>query len=262
MGDRSLPRVRRAEDRFVGVLSVGSVILLWEIVARARLVNPLFTSSPSQVAGAAFEMFADGSIYEHLWVSSLEFAAGYGLAVAIGVPLGVMAGWSRRVAAALEPLTSAFYATPRIALFPLLLIWFGIGLGSKIAVVFLGAVLPVLVNAAAGVASADANLVRVARAFGATEREVLMTVALPASVPTLLAGMRLGVSQALVGIVVGEMSGASQGIGFIIVQAGARFQTDRLMAGVALIAAAGIGLNAALSRAERRFERWRTDANR
>jgi NitT/TauT family transport system permease protein len=252
-----LPRDTAAPTWVLGLVSIVTSLCLWELLAGTGAVNPLFTSSPTRVAQAAVEMFADGSIYEHLWTSGLEFTAGYLLAAAIGIPAGVLTGWYPRLGALMEPLTSAFYATPRIALFPLLLIWFGIGMASKVAVVFLGAVFPVMVNAMTGVRTVDADLVRVARSFGATDRQVLLTVALPSSVPMLLAGLRLGVSQALVGIVVGEMYGASQGIGFLIAQAGARFQTDRLMAGIVLIAAAGIVLTELLRRVERRVEAWR-----
>ena len=175
----------------------------------------------------------------------------------IGVPLGILMGWYRRLDAVLDPFVSALYATPRIALLPLMMIWFGIGIASKIAIVFLGAVFPILVNTITGVRTIEADFIKVARSFGCNDRQLFLTVALPSSVPMLLAGLRLGLGHALIGIVVGEMYGATNGLGFLIAIAGARFQTDRVMVGIILIAGAGVLLTALLRAIERRFERWR-----
>lgn len=258
---RTAPRRRsfwqRHENVLLGSLSMLAFLALWEAVVRAGLVNPLFTSSPSRIVAAAFEMFADGSIYGHLWVSAKEFFSGFALAIVIGVPLGILMGWYSRVNAVLEPFVSALYATPRIALLPLVVIWFGIGLASKVAIVFLGAIFPILVNTITGVRTIDADFIKVARSFGASDRQMFATVALPSSVPMLLTGLRLGLGHALVGIVVGEMYGATQGLGYLIAVAGARFQTDKVMVGIILIAGLGVALTELLRAIERRFERWR-----
>ena len=241
----------------LGSLSMLAFLALWEIVVRAGLINPLFTSSPSRIVTTAIAMFADGSIYVHLRVSATEFALGFSMAVMIGVPLGILMGWYSRLNAVLEPFVSALYATPRIALLPLVMIWFGIGIASKVAIVFLGAVFPILVNTITGVRTIDADFIKVGRSFGATDRQMFLTVALPSSVPMLLTGLRLGLGHALVGIVVGEMYGATQGLGYLIATAGARFQTDRVMVGILLIAGLGVALTELLRHIERRFERWR-----
>jgi NitT/TauT family transport system permease protein len=248
---------RRHEHVLIGTVSVLAFLVLWEAVAQFGLVNPLFTSSPSRIAAAGYELFASGTIYGDLAASGLEFFAGYGLAILIGVPLGVLMGWYSRVDAALDPFVSALYATPRIALLPLVLIWFGIGLMSKIAIVFLGAVFPILVNTITGVRTVDADFIKVARSFGSSDRQLFLKVALPSSVPLLLAGLRLGLGHGLIGIVVGEMFGATQGLGYLISVAGARFQTDKVMVGIIIIAAAGLAMTWILRRIERRFERWR-----
>jgi NitT/TauT family transport system permease protein len=232
-------------------------LLFWEAAVALNWVNPLFTSSPSRIALAGYEMFADGSIYEHIEVSAHEFFTGYGLAIVIGVPLGILMGWYSRLNAVLEPFVNALYATPRIALLPLILIWLGIGIASKIAIVFLGAIFPILVNTITGVRTVEADFVKAARSFGANDRQMFLTVVLPSSVPMLLAGLRLGLGHALVRIVVGEMYGATKGLGFLIATAGARFQTDRVMVGIILIASAGVALTELLRLIERRFERWR-----
>jgi ABC-type nitrate/sulfonate/bicarbonate transport system permease component len=175
----------------------------------------------------------------------------------IGVPLGILMGWYSRLDAVLDPFVSALYATPRIALLPLVMIWFGIGIMSKVAIVFLGAIFPILVNTITGVRTVNADFVKVARSFGSSDRQMFLTVALPSSVPLLLTGLRLGIGHALIGIVVGEMYGATHGLGFLIATAGARFQTDKVMVGIIIIAAAGVAMTELLRLIERRFERWR-----
>jgi NitT/TauT family transport system permease protein len=250
----------RNENWLLGTMSMGLFLAFWELAVALKWVNPLFTSSPTRILRAGWEMFADRSIYEHLQVSGYEFAVGYGLAVVVGVPLGILMGWYRRLNAVLDPFVSALYATPRIALLPLVMIWFGIGLGSKIAIVFLGAIFPILVNTITGVRTVEADFIKVARSFGSNDWQMFKTVALPSSVPMLLSGLRLGLGHALVGIVVGEMYGATHGLGFLIAQSGARFQTDKVMVGIILIAAAGIALAEILRAVERRFERWRPNA--
>jgi NitT/TauT family transport system permease protein len=254
---RAISPWRRHEHALIGTVSVLAFLVLWEAAAQFGLVNPLFTSSPSRIAAAGYELFASGTIYGDLAASGLEFFAGYGLAILIGVPLGVLMGWYSRVDAALDPFVSALYATPRIALLPLMLIWFGIGLMSKIAIVFLGAVFPILVNTITGMRTVDADFIKVARSFGSSDRQLFLKVAVPSSVPLLLAGLRLGLGHGLIGIVVGEMFGATKGLGYLISVAGARFQTDKVMVGIIIIAAAGLVMTWILRRVERRFERWR-----
>src|SRR2546423_649442 len=247
----------RNEHALIGTFSMLIFLAFWETAVALAWVNPLFTSSPSRILRAGYEMFADGSIYPHLAVSGYEFLVGYGMAIVIGVPLGILMGWYGRINAVLDPFVSALYATPRIALLPLLMIWFGIGLMSKIAIVFLGAIFPILVNTITGVRTLNADFVKVSRSFGANDRQIFLTVALPSSVPLLLTGLRLGLGHALVGIVVGEMYGATHGLGFLIATAGARFQTDKVMVGIIIIAARGLVMAGLLRLIERRFARWR-----
>ncbi len=248
---------KRNENWLLGTIAMLVFLSFWETSVAFKWVNPLFTSAPTRILRAGIEMFADGSIYGHIAISSYEFAVGYGLALVIGVPLGILMGWYSRLNAVLEPFVSALYATPRIALLPLILIWLGIGVSSKIAIVFLGAVFPILVNTITGVRTVEADFIKVARSFGARDRQLFLTVALPSSVPLLLAGLRLGLGHALVGIVVGEMYGANEGLGYLIATAGARFQTDKVMVGIILITSAGVAMTELLRWIERRYERWR-----
>ena len=248
---------KRHEHGLLGTISMLVFLAFWEASVAFGWVNPLFTSSPTRIVRTAIEMFADGSILVDMQVSGYEFIVGYGAAIVIGVPLGILMGWYGRVDAVLDPFVSALYATPRIALLPLVMIWFGIGLMSKVAIVFLGAIFPILVNTITGMRTVNADFVKVARSFGSNDWQMFLTVALPSSVPLLLSGLRLGLGHALVGIVVGEMYGATHGLGFLIATAGARFQTDQVMVGIIIIATAGIALTGLLRLVERRFERWR-----
>jgi NitT/TauT family transport system permease protein len=256
------PDRRAARSRENFILGTGAVIaflIFWEASVAIGWANPLFTSSPSRILSAGYEMFADGSIYPDLLVSGEEFLLGYGLAVVIGVPLGILMGWYSRLNAVLDPFVNALYATPRIALMPLIIIWFGIDLSAKIAIIFLSTVFPILVNTMTGVRTMERDFVKVARSFGATDGQLFLTVALPSSVPNLLTGLRLGLGHALIGIVVGEMYGASAGIGYMMQAAGATFQTDKVMVGIVIIAGAGMAMTQALKMIEARFDAWRPD---
>ncbi len=231
--------------------------LLWEYVGTSGLVNPLFTSAPSKILRAAMLMVQQGDIWKDLYVSGTEFAIGFALAILVGIPLGMALGWYRTVYYLLDPFVTAFNATPRIALTPLFIIWFGIGMWSKVALVFLGAIFPVILNTFSGVRTLDELWLRAARSFGANDRQIFTTIVLPGSVPFILSGLRLGLGRALVGIVVGEMVAATAGIGYSMAIAGATFQTDKLFVGVLILTAFGVLFTEGLNRVEHRFDAWR-----
>lgn len=255
----SAVRAPRNLNAAIGTLSVLVFLALWEMAVALGWIAPLFVSSPSRILIAGYGMVRDGSIFPDLAVSAEEFILGFGLAAIIGIPLGILMGWYTRLNAVLDPFVNALYATPRIALMPLIIIWFGIDLPAKIAIIFLSSVFPILVNTITGVRTMERDFVKVARSFGATDRQLFATVALPSSVPNLLTGLRLGLGHALIGIVVGEMYGSSAGIGFMMQTAGATFQTDKVMVGIMIIAAAGMGMTQLLKSIERRFDSWRPD---
>lgn len=242
------------------ILSIGGLVvffLIWEYVGTSGLVNPLFVSAPSKILKAAIGMFQQGDIWNDLYVSGTEFAIGFALAILIGIPLGMLLGWYRTVYYLLDPFVTAFNATPRIALTPLFIIWFGIGMWSKVALVFLGAIFPIILNTFSGVRTLDELLLRAARSFGANDGQIFRTIVLPGSVPFILSGLRLGLGRALVGIVVGEMVAATAGIGYSMAIAGATFQTDKLFVGVLILTFFGVFFTEALNRLEHRFDAWR-----
>ncbi|MCO6451604.1 MAG: ABC transporter permease [Caldilineales bacterium] len=246
------------ESTIIAIAAVTIFLAVWELIPHTGLVKPLFTSSPSRIIAAAQWLFANG-FWHDIVVSATEFALGFGLAALIAIPLGVFLGWYRRPRAAAEPFISALYATPRIALVPIIILWLGIGIESKVAVVFLGAFFPILVSVMMGMRTIDEQLLKCARAFGASDRQVFSTLAMPGSVPFIVTGMRLGVGRALVGVIVAELVASTAGIGHMMTVAGATFQTDKVFVGVVILSATGVVLTEAMKRIERRVEAWRPD---
>jgi ABC-type nitrate/sulfonate/bicarbonate transport system permease component len=243
--------------RVIGAVAVILFVVSWEGVVRVGGVNPLFTSSPTRIVSTFIQMTHEGVLAKDIRVSGTEFIIGYSLAVVVGILVGVAMGWYGDVSAALQPFVSALYSTPRIALVPLFIIWLGIGIWSKVAVVFLVAVFQVLISTEAGVRAADESLIRTARSFGANDRQIFTTIVLPGAVPFLIAGLRLGLGQALVCIVVGELYAATAGIGYEIAVAGETFQTDRVFVGIVILASAAIVMMWALRQLELRYESWK-----
>ncbi len=251
------PFWRRHRDRMLGAAAVLVFLALWETVTRVGWVDPRFSSSPTRIVAAYRDVYEAGFFLSDIALSGQVFLTGFGLAVATGVPLGFLMGWYRPVQALLNPFVSFFNATPRIALLPLFLIWFGIGMGSKVAVVYMAALFPILINSAAAIKSLDPSVVRAARSFGASDPQLFLTVALPGSVPFVLTGLRLGLAQALTATVVAEFFAATAGIGYLIAVSGNTFRTDNVFVGVTVVAITGVLLSMLLLRIERHFESWR-----
>ena len=250
-------RLERMEALIIGTVTVVAFLIIWQGVAAARIVPELFLPGPLDIINALVGLVKGGSIWNDIWVSGQELIYGFALAIVIGLPLGMLMGWYKRLLYALDPFVSFFYATPRIALVPLFIIWFGIGISSKIAVIFLGAVFPIVINTMAGMRNLDPSLLKAAKSFGANDAQLFKTVALPGSVPFILTGLRLGVGHALIGVVVGELVAAQAGIGLMMATAGATFQTAKVFAGLVIIAGSGMLLTLAIERIERRFQSWR-----
>ena len=246
------------EKKILGTVAVGIFLIVWELTGNVfQWINPMFMSAPSLIFKAAYEMFRSGEIYHDLYVSGIEFVGGYFLAAAVGIPFGILVGWYKRMSYVFDPFINAMNATPRVALLPLVIIWLGIGILSKVGIIFLGAVFSILINTRDGVKTTPANLLNAARSFGASEWMVFKTVVVPSTVPFILTGLRLAVGRALVGVLVGELYAATAGIGFMITVAGATFQTDKVFVGVGIFALSGMIGMELLTKIERRFDRWR-----
>ena len=254
----SLARLYHDHERLaIGAGTLLTLLLAWEIFGRSGLVDPLFISSPTQVMQAGYALLRDPEFWNDLRVSGLEFVWGYGAAALIGVLLGLGIGLSKRLDYLLAPFVDALNAVPRVTLLPLIIIWFGIGIWSKVAVVFLGAVIPIMINTQSGVKTNEASFMRVARSFSASRWKILSTIVLPGTVPFIFTGLKYGAGRALLGVVVGELYASTAGVGHIIADAGNTLQTDVVFFGVLIFMAAGLTVVTLLDRVERRFERWR-----
>ncbi len=259
---------RKHDALIVGGISVLAVIALWEgawqygrgyAVDQEPLIRALFFTGPSAVLGAFRATLASGSLIDDLAYSGSNFVIGFSLALVAGVVAGVLIGWYRTLRLVFDPFINAFYATPRIALVPLIIIMFGIGSLPSIVIVFLSAFFPILINTIVGVKNIDPDLLRAARAFCASDRQIFTTVALPGSVPFILTGVRQGVAHGLIGVVVSEMFVAGQGIGFMITNSGQNFATERVFLGVVIMAGAGIILTSLAEKLQAHFSRWRPE---
>jgi len=248
------------ERLLIGGGTLAVFLLAWEICADSGAINPLFISSPSRVAGAGATLIADPDFWNDVRVSASEFMFGYVGAAVIGIPLGLAMGWSRRISYIFNPFVDTLNAVPRVTLLPLLIIWFGIGIWSKVAVVFLGAVIPIIIGALAGVKTNEARFLTMARSFSATRVKIFGSIILPGTVPFIFTGLKYAAGRALLGVVVGELYAATAGVGHMIADAGNLFQTDTLFFGVFVFTATGLVVVALLDRLERRFERWRPTA--
>jgi ABC-type nitrate/sulfonate/bicarbonate transport system permease component len=245
------------ERAIIGTGAVLAFVLAWEAVIRSRLIDPLFLSSPTLIVRAGYELFAEGTIWKDLRVSATEFLVGYLMAAGVAIPLGLALGWYRRLYFCLSPFVDVLNAVPRVALLPIIIIWFGIGVWSKIVVVFLGAVIPLLINTFSGVKTTEERFLKVARSFGASELKIFWSIVFPGTVPFIFTGLKYAAGRALLGVVVGELYAATAGIGFLIAVAGATFQTDKVFVGILIITTTGILVVELLNRLERRFEGWR-----
>jgi ABC-type nitrate/sulfonate/bicarbonate transport system permease component len=246
------------EKKILGFSAVFIFLTAWELVGNTfQLINPMFMSAPSLIWKAAVQLFASGEIWNDLRVSGIEFAWGYFLSAVVGVPFGIACGWYKKFAYTFDPFINAMNATPRVALLPLVIIWLGIGILSKVGIIFLGAVFPILINARDGVKTTPYNLLTAARSFGASEWQIFRSVVLPSTVPFIITGLRLGVGRALIGVMVGELYAATAGIGFMITVAGATFQTDKVFVGILVFACTGMFCMELLNKLELKFDKWR-----
>jgi NitT/TauT family transport system permease protein len=243
------------------LLGLGSIIFLitaWQLVLTYIFpVNPFFFTTPLLIAAAFKEQLQNAKLWHDLAVSSQAFIWGFGAAVVIGIPIGLVMGWRRRVEYSLDPFLTALYASPLVALAPMFIIVFGVGVLGKAALVFLLAVFPFVFNTFAGVKSTDSLLINVIRSFGGREKDLYLKVILPSTLPYIVAGARLAIGRGLVGIIVGEFYAASEGIGFAITQAGDTYRLPDMFVGIIILSVVAVGLTEATRRLELTMAPWR-----
>jgi ABC-type nitrate/sulfonate/bicarbonate transport system permease component len=251
---------QRFDSVILGTSSIAILLLAWELLPRVVTLSAgtkMFFTTPSQVAGTLWTMFSTGTIWTPLGVSASGFALGLALAIVVGLPLGVLIGRSKNLNAMLDPFITAFNATPRLVFLPLVMLWLGLGLWSKVSIVFIGAVFPILINTYEGVRNADKLLINVVRSFGASEWDIARLVVIPNAMPYIVAGLRLAIGRAVLGVVVAEFFGSEQGLGVIMVQAAGRYQVDVVFAGLIVFAVLSLIMTAMVQVLEHRLSRWR-----
>jgi ABC-type nitrate/sulfonate/bicarbonate transport system permease component len=253
---------RRIEPTALGTGSIVVLLLAWQFLpdfVPMKAGTKLFFTVPSHVAGTLWKMFATGSVWAPLGVSATAFGIGLGLAILAGLPLGVLLGRSNTLNAMFDPFITAFNATPRLVFLPLLMLWFGIGLWSKVAIVFLGALFPLLINTYEGVRNADKLLINVVRSFGASEWDIARLVVVPNSLPFIVVGLRLAIGRAILGVVVAEFFGAEDGLGVVMVRAASGFKVDVVFAGLIIFAGLSLLMTGLVKLLENRMSRWRPE---
>lgn len=242
----------------VGTLALIFVLAIWEVTAALKWIDPFFISSPSLIAPAVTQMWASGVMWLDLRTSLVELTVGFVAAALVGIPMGLFAGWYRRMEYAIDPFVWFWYTVPHTAFYPVLVAWFGLGGATIIIIIFLFTVASIYISAYAGMKNVDPALIRAARSYGATPTVIFRHVALPASIPFIIAGLRLGFGRALIGVVVGEMFGGMAGLGYRLHFSAAKLKTTDFFASIFMIVVLGVVVNLLLTYVEQRFDRWRS----
>jgi NitT/TauT family transport system permease protein len=233
------------------------VAIAWELLGRYVIRSNLVFAPLSDIFAKMYQMASTGELWRHIATSGSAFLIGYISAVMLGVALGFLIGLKPKLRLYLEPWLIGLYATPMIALAPIFVVLLGIGIYSKIAIIFIEAFFPVTVNAALGVRSTPRELIEASRSFGANNQQVIRTVHLPNSLPFVIAGMRIGVARGLAGVVISEIFGSIAGIGNMIWFSAEAYDMPKLFSGVFILAGTSILLMSALGRLENVVAPWR-----
>jgi NitT/TauT family transport system permease protein len=247
-----------------GALSVLAGIALWQLfydcLARTIYFQAFaiehFFVSPWQVAESFVELYQSGELVRNCYFSSLEFFYGFVLAVGVGVPFGLLMATRDKLNNFLDPWISCVYATPLVALAPIMVVWFGLGIFPTSVIVFLAAVFPILLNTYTGIKSVRQNLIDVVRAFGGSRRQVFLKVMIPDATPAIITGMRLAVGRAVIGVVVGELFGAEAGLGSMVYLYSERFQPGPVFVGIVILVVFGILTFVGLEKLQRWLSPW------
>jgi NitT/TauT family transport system permease protein len=244
--------------RWVITLLPGIALLAFWQWSSGRLIKEIYLSKPTAVAVRLYELFASGEIYPHLWTTGQELVLGYVIGVAGGILGGYALGRSPRLAAIFEPYVMAFYGIPKIALAPLFIIWFGIGIGSKVALAAIMVFFLVFYNVYTGVRGVDRELVNLTLVMGANQRQLTRHVYFPAAAPYVLLGMRMAVPYSVIGVIVGEFTSSISGLGLFIHEASSTYDPAGVFAGIVILLGFVVVANLLAGRLERRLLRWKT----
>jgi len=234
-----------------------AVIVIWEIVtAYLHMFKPVILPPPSTVLLSMIGMIGNGEIFMHAGYSLMRVLLGFAVAAVVAIPLGIAMGWVREISYIIDPIMEVLRPIPPIAWIGLALLWFGLGLNSAVFLVFIGAFFPILLNTVSGVRSVDKKLIEVAYTFGARDLEVLRKVVIPASLPTIFTGMRVGMGIGWMCVVAAEMVAVKYGLGNLILEASNFLQTDRVFVGMITIGILGLIINVIFQLAGDRIFAW------
>jgi len=231
------------------------ILIAWELIG--PMINPIFFSYPSKIAIAFYELTVSGELFYFLGQSLEVLLYALLIAIAVGIPLAIAMARLRWLDWALDLPINALYATPLVALVPILVLWFGIYLKAKIIIVFLFAVFPIIINTYQGVRECDKNILEVARSFRSSERRIWADVLLPFALPYIAAGIRLAIGRGLVGMIIAEFYTTISGLGFMVTKYANMFAMDKTFVPVIVLMILGVTLTAVLKRVERRIAPWR-----
>ena len=238
----------------IRIISLLVVLSAWESVGRQ--INPVLFTYPTAVGAAAAKMIASGELWKYLSQSLIVLFAGLGLATVLGIALGLVMARFWVIDVALDTYITALYSIPSVALVPVLVLWFGIEISAKIAVVFLFTFFPIVINTYQGVKNVDGRLTEVGRAFRCSERQLWIHIVLPAAVPFIVTGLRLAIGRGLIGMVLADLYTAITGIGYLISRYASIYRTDAMFVPVATLGLLGITLTGVLRFVEKRVAPW------
>jgi len=233
--------------------------VIWEIIGRSGLLSRLFFVPLSEVLIVGGDLYASGFIIPHLAYTFGNFALGFIIGITVGIPAGLAIGWNRRIFQYFDPIISVGLATPVIVLVPLLIAIFGIFWQSKVAITVWAVFFPILVSTIAGIQSVDAGLVKVARSFQASDIKIIANIVLPGAVPSLVSGVRLGLTRGLVGALAAEFFGSQKGLGYLAFNYSASFQTSKMFVAILTMALIGVILSELVKVSQNYFDAWRPE---
>lgn len=243
--------------RFAGAATLVALLLLWQAGAAWGLVSSRFLPTPLAIGRALWLLSASGELWGHLSASLQRLALGWAMGTASGLVAGFAIGLFTLARAPGMAVVAALFPIPKIALAPLFIIWFGIGEGSKLATLAFGVFFPTVINTVAGVDGVPRGLIRMGQSFGLSWWAIVGKIVLPGALPAILSGFRITTSTAVILLVAAEMIGADRGIGSFVLQAGNLYDTDNLMAGIAMLSALGLAVAWLIGRLERVLLGWR-----
>lgn len=249
---------------YTGLATVAAVLAFWVIGSRLGLINPQSFPNPEQFWAAAKQLligegFADGRVHEHVLQSLKLILMGFFAATAVGVPLGLWMGWSRRVEALVNPIFLLIRPIPALAWIPLAIVWLGLGDGAKVMILWFAAFVPSVINSFAGVRTIDRSIVEASQVFGVRGWSLVKDVIVPGALPSIFTGLRLSLQGCLTALVAAELLGALLGMGKVLYQAGLDIYPAMILAGMVVVAVVGFGLTALLDLVERHSMPWRTE---